>query len=376
MSRQAIHDAILDAVQALGGRLVTPEGPAGSKAIVEVSGRQFEISWSTGGRKRPGVHVETALKGGGDAGDGYREAATIVDPPRVVLRREDDGDRLGKRLGLNHELQTGDAEFDESVYVESELPRDQLASLLQRPAMREAIQTIVAHTYRVHVGLFDADGTTLTVGFSVDALGQVELEPLRRLFDAMACVADGVPRVVRSGRPRPRDKHMAALLVYFAAALVGLVFWIAADGSARHLTSGRNVAGVLAGVAAWLLAIPLLVRFSRGRSTALREVGTAAMLLGLALPCWTTGALTLANAAGLDGSPDRHPVEVLQKSGTSGKNAKYRLRVRSYRPGDSELTISLNHGEFSQLPGSGTVVLVTREGRLGWPLLLWIETPS
>src|SRR5207253_2532663 len=59
--------------------------------------------------------------------------------PRMEFRRERGLDRFGKTVGLNRELQTGNAEFDAAVYIESDASAEAVKPFLDQPQLRAAV---------------------------------------------------------------------------------------------------------------------------------------------------------------------------------------------------------------------------------------------
>ena len=89
---------------------------------------------------RPASGVGAQGKGGA-----FRGEARPVIPylPSLMLRSETALDRTGKQLGLNRELQTGDPNFDEAVYVESNASDEELQTVLASPRLRQAVMTLL-----------------------------------------------------------------------------------------------------------------------------------------------------------------------------------------------------------------------------------------
>ncbi len=379
VSAHELEDEISKTMAALGGRELV-EG-ANRTWQVEVSERSFKVTWSPAANKKPAsVLVGTVLESRDPpplhreaSGAGYRAVDAFVDPQPIVLRRESAIDRFGKRLGINREVQTGDRAFDDAVYVESDVPHERLGEILRSGALRPAVEAILGHAPFARVGLFEDDGRALRVSFVPDGLRPLQRDALAALLDASARVAESLPPVAQSGRPRPRNLRNVATIAILCSIIAGILFGVIASASTRHVTNGATATGVLVGMGLWLLAVPLLVLFYRGRSTSLRDVIVTTFALGLTLPFTAVGAIATANAAGIEAPPQRHEVEVLKKWKTSGKNTTYSVLVSSYRPGKSKLSISLRRVEYERLPSSGRVVLTTREGRLGWDLLDSIE---
>lgn len=380
VSFETLDDTLARTIEALGGRVLV-EGPiAGRTSAVDFQGRAFTVTWQRGKKNRPPhVSISTPHATGGGAATsgvddaGYRGAVNVVDPRPTLLRAESAIDRFGKRIGLNRELQTGDAGFDDRVYVESDDADEQLATLL-RPTVRASVQTILDAARDARITLYDDVAQRLQVLLPVHRAEQVERESFAALLDTIARIVEHAPPVERSGRSSPRDPRKLATISILVFSILSVPFVIIADATTRHVGYDLVATGFLVAFAAWLLAVPLLALLYRRRSTALRHFVLGTVLLMVGLPCFATASLTVANAAGVETPLQRHELEVLEKWRTTGKSTSYYLRTRSYRPGESELRISLRYAEFQNLPYSGRIVLTTREGRLGFDVLVSIAT--
>ena len=64
----------------------------------------------------------------------------VTEPlPVAVFRRERTRDRVGRRLALNREIQTGDQAFDDLVYIETDEQPDTIKELVASPQARAEI---------------------------------------------------------------------------------------------------------------------------------------------------------------------------------------------------------------------------------------------
>ena len=93
--------------EALGAR-----GKNGAVLELEMDGRSFVLELRTSRVGKVVLEIETP---------GVTPQASAA-RLSVVVRRETSIDRLGKKLRINREVQTGDAAFDAAAYVESDAP--------------------------------------------------------------------------------------------------------------------------------------------------------------------------------------------------------------------------------------------------------------
>lgn len=89
------------------------------------------------------VEPATGSKGALIGADFHVRIANAFFPATTMLTRESRLDRLGKRMRINREFQTGDAAFDERVYVDSPAQDGDLWRLLASQAVREAIVSML-----------------------------------------------------------------------------------------------------------------------------------------------------------------------------------------------------------------------------------------
>ena len=63
--------------------------------------------------------------------------------PTIMLHRENIMDHLGKRLALNREFQTGDAEFDAAVNIDTCSPDEDVQRIFADGAFRNAVRKLL-----------------------------------------------------------------------------------------------------------------------------------------------------------------------------------------------------------------------------------------
>lgn len=102
--------------------------------------------------------------------DGYDVSVPIARTPELLLRPETGTDREGKSRGINREVQVGDFEFDQRVYIETEA-EDQAVLRVLTPEVRAAV-----------LRLFDKGATSITFGRQV-AEFKVPMSERRKVFE-------------------------------------------------------------------------------------------------------------------------------------------------------------------------------------------------
>lgn len=314
---------------------------------------------------------------------GQDPVAVLDHRPEVFFRKEGGLDGLGKGLAINRELQTGDAAFDEAVYVRSETERPVLEALLARQKTRAAVQGLVEAGFVVYLNGPTAELTLTRV--NPDA-GAIMGEALEALLQDMAALVQGLP-LVESTSPLPRpNRGRTMLLAAYVLGFLGLgAFVLKAmldDWPWQVIRLGALMGrGALPGLAIWIVFVVALLVLVRGRSHAMSYLiqGGVAMLIGLT----GAGAVTayVLNGA-LDSSKETvRNVRVVRRSISGNKNKSYNLHMKSWIPGVDEVKVEVPWGIYQSfsnphskrwIPGE----ITTRAGYLGYSWMTGIRRVS
>lgn len=283
--------------------------------------------------------------------------------PPITLRRERALDRRGKRLGINREVQLGDARFDAAVYIVSAAPDTVIREVLARAEARAAVTAV----------LQGAAGELVIGGGRIAARVEgVHLEDgpaLRMIVDYLVFLREvvAVPRdiPVMVARPRRWDATLGAVAALWLG-LLGLALLLRPP---PVLTWGPVLAALGAGLVLTLLCCGLLVALLRGGPDSLRRTLIAAACFVPVAPI--AGArLMLALNATLDGGAavDRVHAVAAFVPGTS----RVTLDVEGLVEGTPRTRVAVPRDRIEGEPTGepGTMVFVTRPGAFGWP---WIE---
>lgn len=156
--------------------------------------------------------------------DGYRGASAlrVVRPMRIHLRTERAGDRAAVAQGLSAEWQSGDADFDRAVYVDSPTQDAHTLSAVLGAATRAAVLRLRGAGAE-SVDLDDEQGR-VAVHCSTGAFVGSEraAEHAMELLDALVALSRALPRVEHSG-----GAHAPAPLAGWTKALgwIGALGW-------------------------------------------------------------------------------------------------------------------------------------------------------
>lgn len=161
-------------------------------------------------------------------GGGYRSGASqpVVRshrPMRVSLRSETERDRSAKRESVVREFQTGDAAFDDAVYVDTPSSDEVLAALLKPREVRDGLRVMLAEGAR-HVVIDGDDTARVVMTLFTFASATHDEQRARRMLDAFAAVVQHVPYVAPTGESHAPALEVTALWVVSGFAFTLLLF--------------------------------------------------------------------------------------------------------------------------------------------------------
>ena len=284
--------------------------------------------------------------------------------PRISLRREEALDRGAKVLGINREVQLGDADFDAAVYVESEVPDTTVQqALLSAPARGAAIALLRGPCDELLLGSgrVCAHVTAEQLAGQRDPALQTTRAQLLALRDALA-----VPRDIPSPNALARRRGIGHVFgiagLWLAVALVALLL-----RPPPTLLWGPVWAALGLGALLWLLCCGLLAWLLRGAADSLRWLLISAGFFLLVAP-FAGMKLALAANAALDAppTPRSYPATLVEAG-----DAHVLLEVAGLRPDEPRTRLSVPKDRLhAVLPKDlQQVTLVTGPGALGWAWL-------
>ena len=252
-------------------------------------------------------------------------AVTVAAPlsnARIVARREQWLDRLGKRLRINREVQTGDPRVDRTVYFETDVADATLRNLFADQRARDVLLELlsgVAETVLVAPAPEEAMlRTQMGMGVRADSKDARPQDPRlvaeiasRTLaveipagrFGDVASIARAAEALVRFGAllsettgpagPYGRGGLVAlppAARTRFgrgiAVAAIAVATWVGFGVLSAPPTFGWRAfeLGAVLGAVSWSALVVVAIALLRGRSTSLRHVIVAAVVLLGAIP--------------------------------------------------------------------------------------------
>lgn len=246
-------------------------------------GLSFEIQLSPAEGISACLEVSTNLdnitRDATEAPAGYRgnPSARVLGRPTIHLRKKTWWSRLGARLRIVRDADTGDSAFDEMFCIEASAPDEDIRRVLSEPRARSALLDIAkAGADRITI---NAKGAALTVAFF--ARDEVTINVFTFLR-ATSGIASAAPFLPVFGACAPRTRRLPLVGALWALALVALLTTplvmttTLQPGSSRSFWSGISFSGFAVGFAVWMLLLPVLGRLLR------RHFGARLHLFGLA----------------------------------------------------------------------------------------------
>lgn len=228
---------------------------------------------------------------------GYRDATPLTGPRpmRIELRPETIVDRAAKSEGVSVEWQSGDADFDREVYIDSPVADAALLSRVIDAEVRGGALALFALGFSA-VEIDDAYGLVVArlpkarFVASVETPGLVALAAFERVFSNLPAIEGTAPRVVK--RPLWGAANLFLTLIGGAGWLVNVGYAGGLGLLARHLrgvevtmTAPMVIGPVLFGIVCGLLGGSawrrLAERLARGASNAHMQ-GARAVWVGFA----------------------------------------------------------------------------------------------
>lgn len=235
------------------------------------------------------VDVEMAPPGEGPYRAGGRPTVDV--PVELTLRRERSFDDVGKRLGLNREVQIGDPSFDREVYVETDASEARVREIVHAPFRKPALRVL---STGVAALILRAGAGRLTAMWEAHVT-ELSAERAKEIAELLLEARDALPRFRRLAPEQRRgpDVHQRVGLAAMLLAVIGVLgaALLYQRGELWRAVSTGTVLVAAAGAAA-LVAISWAA--SRGSSVGLRRMLLLAVPAALAWASWTVVAASLS----------------------------------------------------------------------------------
>jgi hypothetical protein len=276
--------------------------------------------------------------------------------PGILIRAEGGLDRLGKSLGLNREVQLGDATFDAAAYIDSAASDEVVKRALASAEVRARVLDLLGLGYRLDMSS-DGLGASRIRGY----YASFEAPELPAILTLLEAIQAALPRFDPSeAMPAPRRTPWMLIAAGAGLTLALLSFRIL---PLVHppLDDVDSIKAIGLGLPVWALVMVGLWAARRGRPNSVRELLIASILLFFALPP-LVGAMAFALNAGLDsGSVTTHSVRI-----TSLASRDHEAAFPSWRPGRSRDKVGMSWDLFRTLHVGDRIDIDARPGALGW----------
>lgn len=291
--------------------------------------------------------------------------ASIVIPsppfPGVMVRAERDSDRVGKALGLNREVQIGDADFDGAAYIVSNASDDTVQRLLASAAVREKILKILSLGYRVDMSPLGLRATR--VQWKLDRFDPEPVADVMLAIEELLPLLPVIDLASAPGLPAPRFPRFAAAAIVFSGIFVP-IFFVLVRLMPTPMNDNDSLKAIGIGMLVWVVVAVVIARVQRAHSLGLATFAVTILPLFFSVPLLSAAALFFVNA-GLDASaPTTHRAKVTAVRGT--RDDKY-VHVVPWDADRSFQKVDPPFAVWKTLHVGDEIDVDVHPGALGWP---------
>jgi hypothetical protein len=234
-------------------RAIAGVQPFATQFCVPVAGAEVEVEYDhallSGERT---VLVVPFPDAAGERSGGYREVVTSSVEVRttiaISLREAQSSDRILRAPGGQHDLHTGDMEFDKAVFVETQSDHEVVRSLLRDPASRAAIVELL----RAGCSSIVLDGRSGDIILHLVRRSAPMPDPASavQFLNLIEKLRDAMPAVVRPTRRATTMKRKTAtslfvdVVIWFlvsvtlvgvpASCVVTVLYWLLSPAACFH----------------------------------------------------------------------------------------------------------------------------------------------
>ena len=296
----------------------------------------------------------------------------IQDKLRFLLRRETRFDRVAKSLGLATEWQTGDARFDEKVFVLSEDVT--LNSALTRD--RELRDVCTGLIQSLEGAQLECRQGNLYLGFDVEGLeddsptgvGPKFSRELAALVKLRTCLQRIHAEMWREERDPALTRKAWLVGISVALGVAGLVAFFFDIPVDQHQVVREVIPRLATWITVGVVGMMLFATFAWLRSTPHTHAVLLDILLAAAPGCWAAanGGLTLYNEK-LDRSESQLlPVQVDYTEKKKRKRGwDYYLYVKQWPDPRGNRKVGITADEFQWMQRKSCITVIWHQGRLG-----------
>jgi hypothetical protein len=276
--------------------------------------------------------------------------------PGILIRAEGGLDRLGKSLGLDREVQLGDATFDAAAYIDSAASDEVVKKALGSAVVRARILDLLALGYRLDLSS-DGIGASRIRGY----YAPFDAPELPAILASLEAIQAALPRFdAVEATPAPKQTPWILIAAGAGIALAIVSFQLV---SFVHppMDDVDSIKCFGLGLPVWALLLVGVWAARRGKANHFGALLVASILLFFAVPPLTAGAIFALNS-GLDTGPvTTHTVQI-----SSLARRDHEVFFPSWRPGRQFDKVGTSWDVFRTLRKNDTIEIDTRPGSLGW----------
>jgi hypothetical protein len=276
--------------------------------------------------------------------------------PGILIRAESGVDRLGKWMGLNREVQIGDAAFDAAAYIDSAASDAVVRRALESTDVRARILELLGHGYRL-----DMSSNGLGASRIRSYYAPFEAPELPALLGVLESIQAALPRF-ESSDAMPAPKQTPWMLIAAGAGIgLAVVSFQLLRFAHPPMDDLDSMKALGLGLPVWAIALAGVWAARRGKPNSIRELFLASILLFFALPPLVGGTLFAVNA-GMDSGPvTTHTVQI-----ASLARRDHEVYFPGWRPDRARDKVGTSWEVFRTLQKGDTIAIDTRPGALGW----------
>jgi hypothetical protein len=299
----------------------------------------------------------------------------VVGLSEIILRKETEKDRKGRRFGLKRQIRTADPDFDKRVFVESSAPNEHLEVILTEEN-RRIVMTLFEHQVQsvtIKGGLAITLRTHLQ---SVESVSQLAKQ-LEWLINETLSLKASLPVFVGDKKPFYRFPRVKWTYLFLTAFLVlGVIVGVITIGLGMFPVEVDHPPPVLillgAGLSAAVLFVPLAFLIARGHTRGVGHFYGLVIMGFISIP-YGTFMWGVATNCLLDTTPPQthYVIAVETPEICSSRHPKREsVLVQDWRDKRRSFNLNLRDARLCDATKRGDrFKLVVQEGFWGWPWL-------
>jgi len=285
------------------------------------------------------------------------------------IGRETGFDRFFKSLGIANEIQSGDKDFDNKFFIETDAVNF-TRTYFMSSEKRRAVDSILDHGFTK----VEHDGKTMTAICSpVQFKKPLDETVIQKVVSSLILLAqninehpgEDIAQLNKGWKAKRTVAFTIPVLLYIVGIptfLIGLFNYTPLDKWALFLTTLKY------SVPSFLLFLTVAVKLIKGRSTSHRELIIILILSLISFPGAGMGLGTFLNGWLDQSAATPHLAIVMKKYTTSSKNGKnYHVVLKSWRENKYSESLRVSSSEYGRAkPDKTRMRIVTKPGHYGF----------